>query len=234
MILALAGCATKAEKMPAEGPSAFTAQLDEWLRDRNFAELNSAMEKASSDQAVAEAMGWTWAHLREGAPPLIGMNYGLRLWKQKRADEAAFVMLYMMAATWADMPQCADQTAPVRRLTALTSAYAEVHGYLGQLPAEQRRNIAVGAASMEAGTAPRRIDDALLCSGGQDDEEYYRDKYGDIRGEALAARLREDGVHVPRFVSQASWEPRRRQVEAALPATLQNYVAAAARPAAPR
>ena len=247
---------TMAEK-PGEAMPADRADLDRWLKAKDYPSIIAALQNAHTADEALRNMNWEQVQIYDGASVLLSLIYMSDLWQLGSAlppaqgDEmkqaAVAVGLYAYEEIALDGPSCGDPSAPGHRHDQLLADHQPVWAYGLALPEAQRADIVKVALAMEQGTASVRGPDTVLCSGGmaeiqqglaaQADKPLSQvpNKPGTV---GKTFKVPDAPGYRPDFKPDAAWRPQQTAARATMPARLLHLMkldqpAAPPAPAAP-
>ena len=247
---------TMAEK-PGEAMPADRADLDRWLKAKDYPSIIAALRIAHTEDDVLRNMNWEQVQIYNGASVLISFIYMSDLWRLGSAlppphgDEmkqtAVAVGLYAYEEIALDGPSCGDPSAPAHHHDQLIADNQPVWAFGLALPEAQRTDIVKVALAMEQGALSVRGPDSVLCSGGLSEIQQGLAAQGDKPLPQVANRPGAVGktfkvpdvpAYHPDFKPDAAWRPQQAAARAKMPALLLHLMkldqpAAPAAPAAP-
>ncbi len=164
---------TQGAPLPADA-----ADLDRLLATNDLTALTARLRNVNDGQQVALDLNWERAKVTAGAGFLIVYAYMYDLWRVGAAvpgpaadgirQMAATMFVYANVLTSIDGLRCADVSAPGHRFDQLRAQNRDLARFLTTQPRAMRMTIGTLALAFERGTADRRGNDEVLCSGGLD------------------------------------------------------------------
>ncbi len=152
-------------------------ELDSLLVARNWNALGAALSRPGQTETLARQFNWLHTRIDAGGGFLLSLLFARDMWAlgaMMKIDDpskdlrltAAMMTLYTYELIVIDGAECADQTAPSKRLDQLFAARAETLAYLKKQPVDLKTRIVALAIALEQKTASLRKDDDLICRGG--------------------------------------------------------------------
>ncbi len=178
-LAAMLGCTAPVAAQWAVAAAPSNPQLDAMLAAKQWNTLGTALANPPDLQNFSRETLWMRNKLESGASFFITMIYAKNMWLSANgmsasnpalADQGKFesgaATLYALDQIVIDGTMCQDQTAVSHRMDQLIQARAATLQYLKSLPAARKQAAVDSATKLEASTAARRGEDALLCSDG--------------------------------------------------------------------
>ena len=180
---------------PDESAGQYEQSLQGALDRRDYAQLASLMQGATTPHQRREALQWARRQSDAGASLVVPTLYSAALWRIGNSldagptelgyrDIATRFLLYSLTVTTVDGLRCKDAEAAKRMTATLEQEDAAILDHAAERPAYARGQLLNAALELEGRTFPRRADDPYLCgAAGFEPSETWQAKTGEARAE---------------------------------------------------